>query len=72
MTSDKGLYAVMRYSSADDYIEAQRAMTTYADATEIASKRAEEDPDGVCIVVRIIAVIPGRFAPLKMDTKGDA
>lgn len=66
----KEQYAVMRYPNADAFCDAQQGMGSYQMATEIARQRAETDPDGVCVIVRIVAVVPGRWAPVNMDTQG--
>ena len=63
---------MMRYRSADDYIEAQKAMTVYSDAADIAEKQAVKEPGGVCVIVRIVTVVPGKAAPLIMNTMGEA
>ena len=66
----KDLYAVMRYPSADAFEAAQLAMSDYATAADMAARKAASDPDGVCLIVRVVAVVPGRWAPIQMDTKG--
>jgi hypothetical protein len=70
--SDKGLFAVMRYSDVDAYLKAQAGMKSYADADRWARESAGKEPEKVFVVVKIVAVMPGRAAPLSMDTRGNS